>query len=120
VCGCCVDNDGHNNLARVVFASSPVLRIGSTLKEPPSISPTLSSPSTGPSGFFCVLPVMRSVFSGIESFGVYSPSTEDISSGGTLSLPTLGISLAIVEVVFVMCGFKGFSFCSFRCSSTFS
>ena len=84
-------NNGHNNLARVVFTSSPVLRMGSTLKLPPSISPTASSafglveglaslaswvPPTASSalgpdiGFTsCVPPVMRFVFSGTESLG---------------------------------------------------
>ena len=96
-------HDGHNNLARMVFASSPVLLKGSTLKLAPSISPTPRSVLTPLSGdAFCVLPVIRSVFSGTESFGVKSGSTEVSISGGGLSLPRDGNSLEIVELVLVM------------------
>lgn len=87
----------------MVLPSSPVRRIGSTLNSAPSISPTPSSaltPASGPP--FCVPPVILSVFSGTESFGVKSGSTEVMSSGGALSAPTLGISFAMVELVFVM------------------
>lgn len=95
--------NGHNNLARMVLPSSPVRLKGSTLNFAPSISPTSSSafvPLSGPP--FCVPPVIRSVFSGTESLGVKVGSTEVRSSGGALSAPTLGISLAMVEFVFVM------------------
>ena len=87
----------------MVLASSPVRRRGSTRNVPPSISPTWRS-ALGPlSGAgFCVPPVMRSVFSGFESFGVYSGSTLVIISGGGESLPMLGISLEMVELLFVM------------------
>lgn len=100
--------NGHNNLARMVLLSSPVRGNGSTLNFAPSISPTSSSafaPSDGPPG--CVPPVMRSVFSGIESLGTKPGSTDVSSSGGALSAPTLGISLAMVELVLVMWGPAG-------------
>ena len=68
----------------------------------PSISPTPRSEFAPLSGApFCVLPVIRSVFSGTESFGVNSGSTEAIISGDDLSAPTDGISLEIVDVVLV-------------------
>jgi len=57
-------------------------------------------PSSGPP--FCVPPVIRSVLSGTESLGMKSGSTEVSNSGGALSAPTLGISFAMVEFVFVM------------------
>jgi hypothetical protein len=57
------------------------------------------------------------VFSGDESLGVKSPATEDINSGGAFCAPTEGISFTIVEFVFVICGFKGFSVWILRCSS---
>jgi len=96
-------DDRHNNRARRVLRSSPDRRLGSTLNEAPSNSPTSSS-------FFdlaaepelCVPPVSLSVFSGTESVGTKFASTLEIISGGGLSLPILGISFAIVEVVFVM------------------
>lgn len=47
-------------------------------------------------------PVIRSVFSGTESLGTKWGSTEVMSSGGALSAPTLGISLAMVELVLVI------------------
>lgn len=56
-------------------------------------------------------PVILSVFSGTESLGTKSGSTEVRSSGGALSAPTLGISFAIVELVLVMWGPSGFDFC---------
>jgi hypothetical protein len=59
---------------------------------------------------------MRSVFSGLESFGVYSGSTDEIRSRGGFLDPTFGISFAMVEFVLVMCGFKGFSIWYLRCS----
>lgn len=106
--------DGHNNLARVVFPSSPVRRNGSTLNSAPSISPTASSEFFEPDGFSglvsCVPPVIFSVFSGTASFGTKSGSTDERSSGGALSAPTLGISLAMVESVFVRCGPNGLFF----------
>ena len=77
--------------------------IGSTLNFAPSISPTSRSalgPSFGPPD--CVPPVILSVFSGTESLGVKVGSTEVSSSGGALSAPTLGISLDMVEFVFVI------------------
>lgn len=106
----------------MVFTSSPVRLRGSTRKEPPSISPTprsrfvwaaaelLSSTDS------CVPPVIRSVFSGLASLGTKAGSTEVSSSGGGLSAPMLGISLAMVELLLVMCGFRGFSFWIFSCS----
>lgn len=96
-------DDRHNNRARRVFMSSPKRRLGSTLKEAPSISPTSSSlfgPESGAG--FCVPPVILSVFSGTESLGTYFPSADEIISGGGFSLPTFGISFASVEVVLVM------------------
>lgn len=104
--------NGHNNLARMVLPSSPVRRNGSALNSAPSISPTPSSalgppppPPPPPSGApFCEPPVIRSVFSGTESLGAKSGSTELSSSGGALSAPTLGISFAMVELVLVRCG----------------
>jgi len=96
--------NGHNNLARIVLGSSPVLRIGSTLNLAPSISPTPSSlfaPLTSWSLLPCVPPVMRLVFSGTESLGVNLLSALVINSGGAASSPIEGISLAIVEVVLV-------------------
>ncbi len=110
--------DGHNNLARIVFPSSPVLRNGSTLISDSSISPTSSSAGFEPvvlSDFLsCVPPVIFSVFSGTESLGTKSGSTDERSSGGALSAPTLGISLAMVEFVFVRCGPNGLFFCISR------
>lgn len=97
--------NGHNNLARMVLPSSPVRLNGSTLNFAPSISPTPSSelgPSSG--ALFCEPPVIRSVFSGTESLGTKSGSTEVSSSGGALSAPTLGISFAMVELVLVRWG----------------
>ena len=89
--------------ARMVFASSPVRRRGSTRKLPPSISPTLSSTLGPDSGTgFCVPPVMVSVFSGFESLGMKFASTLVMSSGGGPSEPRLGISFAMVELVLVM------------------
>lgn len=109
--------NGHNSLARIVFASSPVRRRGSTLNLAPSISPTPNSlfePLTSLSLLPCVPPVMRSVFFGTPSFGVNLESTLVMSSGGGASLPTDGISLTIVDVVFVMCGFNGLDFWKLR------
>jgi len=63
---------------------------------------------------------MRSVFSGTASFGVNPPSTLVMSSGGGASLPTDGISFAMVEVVFVMCGFSGLEVWYLRYSSAVS
>jgi len=95
--------------------------MGSTRKVPPSISPTLRSEFTPDSGSPCwVPPVMRSVFSGTESFGSNSGSTLVSISGGAASLPTLGISLAMVELVLVMWGFNGFSIWALRHVSTLS
>lgn len=116
-----MQRNGHNNLARIVLPSSPLRRIGSTLNLAPSISPTSSSalgPSSGAA--LCVPPVIRSVFSGTESLGAKFGSTEVRSSGGALSAPTLGISLAIVELVFVMWGPVGLDFCSSRHSEAVS
>lgn len=111
----------HSNLARMVFASSPVRRSGSTLKLAPWISPTSRSAFAPESGAaFCVPPVMRSVFSGTESLGVKSSETDDNSSGGGELAPTLGISFATVEFVFVMCGLSGFSIWCFLNSSAVS
>ena len=105
--------DGHSKRALIVVASSPVLRMGSTLKEAPSISPTPSSEELTLAGSpDCVPPVMRSVFSGCLSFGSYLGSTEVMNSGGGLSSPTDGMSLWKVEVVFVMCGTSGLDFWS--------
>ena len=113
--------NGHNNLARMVFPSSPVRLNGSTLNFAPSISPTSSSVLAPPSGApFCVPPVIRSVFSGTESLGTKSRSTEVRSSGGALSAPTLGISLEMVEFVFVMWGPVGLDFCVSRHEAVFS
>ena len=55
-------------------------------------------------------PVIFSVFSGSASLGIKSGSTDESSSGGAWSAPTLGISFEIVEVVFVMWGFVAFDF----------
>lgn len=60
---------------------------------------------------------MRSVFSGTESLGTKSGSTEEISSGGAFCAPTEGISFEIVELVFVMCGLSGFEDWILRCSA---
>ena len=101
----------------MVLASSPVRRRGSTLKEPPSISPTLSSvfaPFLGLGA--CVPPVIFLVFSGLESLGTKLGSTLVMSSGGGESAPTSGISLAMVEVVLVMCGTSGFCVWNLRYS----
>lgn len=54
-----------------------------------------------------VPPVMRSVFSGTASLGVKALSVAESSSGGAASLPTLGISFAIVLVVLVRWGLYG-------------
>ena len=101
----------------MVLASSPVRRRGSTLKEPPSISPTLSSvfaPFLGLGA--CVPPVIFLVFSGLESLGTKLGSTLVMSSGGGESAPRSGISLAMVEVVLVMCGTSGFCVWNLRYS----
>lgn len=95
--------NGHSNLALMVVKSSPVRRRGATLNVIPSISPTPNSEELtlfGSPG--CVPPVIFSVFSGIRSLGTYFESTELIKSGGGLSAPTEGISLSMVELVFVM------------------
>ena len=93
-----------------MLTSSPVRRSGSTLNLAPSSSPT-------PSSLFeplaslpdCVPPVIRSVFSGTASLGTKLGSADDSISGGGACLPMLGISLAMVETVFVRWGFRGFS-----------
>lgn len=111
----------QRSLARVVFTSSPVRRRGSTLKVPPSISPTPKStfgPEDG-SGFW-EPPVIFSVFSGTESLGTKSFLTLVRSSGGAASWPMLGISFEMVEFVLVMCGLRGFSFMYRRYSSAVS
>jgi hypothetical protein len=77
-------------------------------------------PLTSADWLLCVPPVILSVFSGTASFGANSPSTLVISSGGGASLPTDGISLAMVEVVLVKCGFKGFEVWYLRYSSAVS
>jgi len=51
------------------------------------------------------------MFSGFESFGVQSGSTDEMRSGGGFS---------IVELVLVICGFKGFSVWNLRCSGVVS
>jgi len=101
----------HNSLALMVVESSPVRRSGSILNLAPSISPTPRSALLTLLGLpGCVPPVILSVFSGTSSFGTYSGSTEEMSSGGALSAPTEGTLFFIVEVVFVKCGLSGFDF----------
>jgi hypothetical protein len=63
---------------------------------------------------------MRSVFSGTESLGVKPPLTLVSSSGGGASLPTEGISFAMVEVVLVKWGLRGFSIWNLRYCSEVS
>jgi hypothetical protein len=97
-----VIGDEHKSLALVVLVSSPVLLKGSTRKELSSSSPTSRSALTPDSGLpSWVPPVILSVFSGTESLAANLGSTLVINSGGALSLPILGISLAMVEVVLV-------------------
>lgn len=103
----------------MVAASSPLRRRGSTLNWAPSISPTPRSEYVPLSGApVRVPPAIRSAFSGTGSLGVKLGSTDAIISGGGLSAPTDGISLAMVEVVFVKWGPSGFEVCASRCPST--
>ena len=115
---------GHIQRSRafIVASSSPVLLNGSTRNDAPSNSPTPSSCPCPSAIFpdFWVPPVICSVFPSTESCGLTAPPAAEISSGGGESSPTLGIWLMIVEVVFVRCGFRGFSCCRFRYVSVVS
>lgn len=96
----------HNNLAFILFTSSPSRLRGLTLRAIPSISPT-------PNSVFCftrffTAPERCSIFPGKGSASSYSGSTDDKRPGEELSSPTF----VWVDALFIVCRFNGRAFWS--------